>query len=138
MVKRQTPASPNKISKKTHSRSSLHLPAKEPKLRGKRIIPVCEAWITAKERRYVAEAIRSAWVSSEGSFVERFERAFARTVSRTNYAVAVNSGTSALHLALAALDIGPGDEVIIPALTMIATALPVFYLGAKPVLVDSE
>jgi perosamine synthetase len=67
--------------------------------------------------------------------VEKFERAFARW-TESSYAVSCPSGTAAIHLALAAAGVKPGDEVLLPALTMVATALPVIYLGAKPVLVD--
>lgn len=114
------------------------LPEKEPRLPAQVRIPVCEPDITAKEVRYVLKAVKSGWVSSAGSFVEKFEAAFAKTVSQTKYAVAVNSGTSALHVALAALGIKAGDEVITPTFTMIATANAVSYTGATPILVDAD
>jgi len=82
-------------------------------------------------------AIKSGWISSKGPFVEKFEKRFAQFVG-TKYAVSTNSGTAALHLTLAALGIGKGDEVIIPAFTMISVPLAIIYQNAKPVLVDVE
>jgi perosamine synthetase len=87
------------------------------------------------ERRYLQECIDTNWVSYVGPFVERFESAFAAAVSAP-HAVAVNSGTSALHIALLAAGIGPGDEVIVPDLTFIAPANAVRYCGGNPVFVD--
>jgi perosamine synthetase len=81
--------------------------------------------------------VRSGWVSSLGPYVKRFEQSFAEYVG-ASHAVAVANGTVALHLALHALGIGPGDEVIVPDLTFVATANAVLYTGAKPVLVDVE
>lgn len=98
-------------------------------------IPVSEPDIGELELRYVTEAVRSGWVSSIGPFVERFEAEFAR-FCQVKHAVAVSNGTTALHLALLALGVGPGDEVIIPDLTFVATGNAVLYCGAKPVLVD--
>ena len=99
--------------------------------------PVAETRLTGNERRYLAECVDTNWVSSRGPFVTRFERAFAPEAG-CEYAVACANGTVALHLALAALGIGPGDEVIVPAFTMIATPNAVRYTGAEPVLVDAE
>lgn len=101
------------------------------------MIPIASPLIPKNATKYLLRCLKSGWISSKGPFADRFEQKFAEFVG-AKYGVATNSGTSALHLALAAIDIGPGDEVIIPALTMIATALPVLYLGATPVLVDSE
>lgn len=101
------------------------------------MIPVSDPIIAKNAKKYLLTCLTSGWVSSRGPFIERFERVFARFIG-TKYAVATSSGTSALHLSLAALRIGPGDEVIVPTLTMIATALPIMYQGATPVLVDSE
>ncbi|MFI5494857.1 DegT/DnrJ/EryC1/StrS family aminotransferase [Actinoplanes sp. NPDC051859] len=89
------------------------------------------------EEKYVADAVRSGWVSSTGPYIDRFEAEFAARCG-TTHAVAVNNGTSALHLVLAAAGIGPGDEVIVPAFTYIATANAVTYCGATPVFVDVE
>jgi perosamine synthetase len=89
------------------------------------------------ERKYVLECLETGWISSIGKFIPRFEDAFA-TYCNTDYGVACNNGTSALHLALAALGTGPGDEVIVPTLTYVATANAVRYCGARPVFIDSE
>lgn len=83
------------------------------------------------------ECLSSTWISSAGRFIGAFEQAFAKFCG-AEHAVATNNGTSALHLALIALGVGAGDEVIVPALTYIATANAVRYCGATPVLVDSE
>lgn len=100
-------------------------------------IPVCSPEIREKEVEYVAQCVRSGWISSIGECVTAFEEKFARYCG-CKFGVATNSGTSALHLALASLDLKRGDEVIIPTFTMIATPNAVTYTGAKPVLVDAE
>jgi len=100
-------------------------------------IPVCEPVLGDKELRYVAECLRSGWISSKGPFIERFEEGFARYCG-AKYGIAVCNGTVALHLALAVIGVSSGDEVIVPDFTMIACANAVSYLGAKPVFVDSE
>ncbi len=102
-----------------------------------RIIPVCEPTLNGNEAEYVLDCIESNWISSAGKYIPRFEEAFAEACS-TRYGVACVNGTVALHLALATLGIGPGDEVILPTFTMIATINAVTYTGATPVLVDSE
>lgn len=101
------------------------------------MIPVAEPLIARNAKKYVLEALSSGWISSKGPFVEKFEEKFAKFVDN-RYGIATNSGTAALHLALAAINIGPGDEVIVPSYTMIAAALPIIYQGATPVLVDVE
>ena len=103
----------------------------------RRIIPVSDPKLDGNELRYVTQCVQSNWISSAGRFVREFEEAFAAAVG-CRYGVACSSGTTALHLALAALGLGPGDEVIIPTFTMIATANAVRYTGAMPVLVDAE
>lgn len=100
-------------------------------------IPVSAPWLGAKERRLVDECIDSGWVSSQGKFVGEFETLFSGYCG-VKYGVATSSGTSALHLALLSLNIGPGDEVIVPTLSFIATANCVAYVGATPVFVDSN
>lgn len=100
-------------------------------------IPITEPWLGQTERRLVDECISTGWVSSQGKFVNEFEKLFS-SYCGVKYGVATSSGTSALHLALAALHIGPGDEVIVPTLSFIATANSVTYVGAKPVFVDSN
>ncbi len=100
-------------------------------------IPVCEPEVSKKEEEYVLDCIRSNWISSKGKYVDEFASKFA-TFCGLKYGVLTTNGTAALHLALAALGVSEGDEVIIPAFTMIATAFAVVYTGATPVLVDSE
>jgi perosamine synthetase len=99
-------------------------------------LPVAAPSLGERELRYVSECVLSGWVSSAGSFVTRFEEMFAGFCG-TQHAVALNNGTAALHLALLALGVGPGDEVIVPAFTFVATANAVTYTGATPVFVDS-
>ncbi len=98
-------------------------------------IPISQPWLTDAERRHVNACMESGWISSLGEFVTRFEQGFAAFCG-CRYGVSVNSGTAALHLALAALEIGPGDEVIVPGLTFAATANAVIYTGARPVFAD--
>jgi perosamine synthetase len=102
-----------------------------------RVIPVAAPRLDGNESSNLNECIRSNWISSAGPFIPRFEKAFANAVG-CEFGVSCSSGTAALHLALAALGIAPGDEVIIPTFTMIATANAVSYTGAKPVPVDSQ
>lgn len=98
-------------------------------------IPVAGPSITDREAELAAEAARTAWYQNHYAFNARFERMLADYVG-VAHAVAVPHCTAALHLALAALDIGPGDEVIVPDVTWIASVAPVAYVGAEPVLVD--
>ena len=105
--------------------------------RTRRRIPVAAPVIGAREVEYVSDAVRSGWVSSIGAYLDRFEHDFAAFVG-TSHAVAVSNGTVALHLALAALRIGAGDEVIVPDLTFVATAHAVLLVGATPVFVDVD
>lgn len=102
-----------------------------------RIIPVCEPAIEGNELRYITRCVESGWISSAGKYIEEFEDAFSGFCG-TRYGVACTSGTTALHLAMVTLGIGPGDEVIIPTFTMIATANAVRYAGGTPVFLDSE
>jgi perosamine synthetase len=126
------------------------IPGQEPKLRvsipripiseldlERRIIPVCEPALEGNETRYVLDCLNTGWISSAGKYIPLFEQAFGHKVG-CEYGIACVSGTTAIHLILAALGLGPGDEVIIPTFTMIATAYAVSYTGARPVLVDSE
>ncbi len=100
-------------------------------------IPVASADLSGNENAYVSEAIRSTWISSTGKYLERFEADFA-SLCGSSSALGVCNGTVALHLALMALDIRPGDEVLVPSLTYIATANAVRYVGAEPVFVDVD
>jgi len=100
-----------------------------------KFLSVAEPDLSELEEEYILEAVRSGWISSMGPFIDRFEQAFAKFCG-TKHAVAVANGTVALHLALVAKGIGPGDEVLIPSLTFVATASAVRHAGAEPVLVD--
>jgi len=100
-------------------------------------IPICTPRISEEDVRRLEECVRSTWISGTSKYVGEFEENFSRYCG-CNEGVATNSGTTALHLALATLGIKKGDEVIIPTFTMIATANAVTYTGARPVLVDSE
>jgi dTDP-4-amino-4,6-dideoxygalactose transaminase len=102
-----------------------------------RRLPLAEPSLGGNAAAYLAECVESTYVSSIGAFVDRFEREFADSVG-SRFAVACNSGTAALHLAFTALGVGPGDDVLVPTLTFVASANPVRYLGATPVLTDSE
>ena len=100
-------------------------------------IPVSSPLFNGKEKEYVMDCLDSTWISSNGKYINGFEDAYARYcgVSR---AVACCNGTVALHLALICCGILPGDEVLIPSLTFVATANAVLYCGAIPVFVDSD
>ena len=101
------------------------------------MIPVNEPLLNGNEKKYLCECIDSGWISSEGPFVRRFEEEFAAYHGR-KYGIAVANGSGALDVAVAALELAPGDEVIMPALTIISCALSVVRAGAVPVLVDSD
>ncbi|MFJ5923105.1 DegT/DnrJ/EryC1/StrS family aminotransferase [Kitasatospora sp. NPDC092948] len=99
-------------------------------------IPVMIPWLGEEEALAAAEAVRSGWVA-QGPRVAQFERAFAEAVG-VPHAVAVSSCTTALHLALVGAGLGPGDEVVVPSLSFIATANAVTYVGATPVFADVD
>ena len=99
-------------------------------------IPVMIPWLGEEEARAASEAVLSGWVA-QGPRVAAFERAFAERVG-AEHAIAVSSCTTALHLSLVALGLGPGDEVVVPSLSFIATANAVRYVGAEPVFADVE
>ncbi len=103
----------------------------------RRVIPNAVPHLAGNEWRYVKECLDTNWVSSAGPFIERFETAVAGYVG-VPHAVATVNGTAALHVALLAAGVAPGDEVLVPALTFIATANAVAYCGAHPVFMDSE
>jgi len=100
-------------------------------------IPVNEPLLNGNEKKYLEECIDTGWISSEGPFVRSFENGMADLTHRER-AVAVTNGSSALDLAINALDIKPGDEVIMPTFTIISCAASIVRAGAKPVLVDSD
>ncbi|MGW0552312.1 DegT/DnrJ/EryC1/StrS family aminotransferase [Streptomyces sp. NPDC003016] len=97
--------------------------------------PVSKPWLGGRELEYVTDAVSGGWISSQGPYVKKFETAFAE-YNGSAHGVACSSGTTALTLALRALGVGPGDEVIVPEFTMIASAWAVSYTGATPVFVD--
>ena len=103
----------------------------------KKSIPVSHPWFPGREKEYVNECLDTMWVSSIGRFIGRFEEEFARYCG-ARHAIATCNGTTALHLALLAQGLEPGDEVIVPTLTYVAPVNAIRYCGAKPVLVDSE
>ena len=101
------------------------------------LIPVAAPVLAGREKEYVADCMESGWISSGGKYIELFETAFAEFCG-VRHAITCCNGTVALHLALVALGVGPGDEVLVPTLTFVATANAVTYCGARPVFVDSE
>ncbi|MEW6429121.1 MAG: DegT/DnrJ/EryC1/StrS family aminotransferase [Thermodesulfobacteriota bacterium] len=100
-------------------------------------VPVNRPLLDGNEAAYLAECVAGGWISGEGPFVERLEREFAARCGR-RYGIAVSSGSGALDIAVAALGIGPGDEVILPSFTIISCALAVVRAGATPVAVDCD
>jgi perosamine synthetase len=102
-----------------------------------RVLPVSAPALVGNELAYVTECLRSGWISGAGHFVAAFEEQFALACG-VRHAVAVCNGSAALHLALLVAGVQPGDEVIVPCLTYVATANAVSYCGATPVFVDSE
>lgn len=100
-------------------------------------IPVCEPYLNGNETAYVLDCMNTGWISSTGKYVKLFEEKFAEYCG-AKHAICVSNGTVALHLAMVAMGIGEGDEVIIPDFTMIASAFAVAYTGAVPVFVDAD
>jgi perosamine synthetase len=101
------------------------------------IIQVAAPQLDGREAEYVMECLETGWISSNGRFIEAFEAAVAAYCG-VRHAIATCNGTTALHLALVALGLEPGDEVIVPTLTYIASANAVYYCGATPVFVDCD
>jgi len=99
-------------------------------------IPIYQPSLTGNEKKYVNDCLDSTWISSKGKYIAAFEDSFAAYLG-VNHAASVCNGTVAIHLALLALGIGPGDEVIVPTLTYIASVNAISYTGATPVFVDS-
>src|SRR5258706_16437655 len=104
---------------------------------GRPRIPVAAPDLSGNEEAYVRDAVSSTWISSTGPYLARFEKSFAQMCD-TRFAIPVANGTVALHLALLALGVKAGDEVLVPSLTYIATANAVRYVGAEPVFVDVD
>jgi perosamine synthetase len=100
-------------------------------------IPVAAPDLSGNEERYAVDAIRSSWISSTGPYIAKFEEQFA-SMCGAQSAIGVCNGTVALHLAMLAMDVRPGDEVLVPSMTYIATANAVRYVGAEPVFVDVD
>lgn len=100
-------------------------------------IPVNEPLLNGNEKKYLCECIDTGWISSEGPFVKEFEQKISATVDR-KYGIAVSNGTAALEIAVQALGIKEGDEIIMPAFTIISCAMAVTKVGAIPVLIDSD
>ena len=100
-------------------------------------IPVNDPILGGNEKKYLNECINTGWISSEGPFVTKFEETFASMVGR-KYGIAVANGTAALDIAVEALGIGPGDEVILPTFTIISCIHQIIRSGGTPVLVDSD
>ncbi len=103
----------------------------------RRFIPVSAPALVGREREYVLDCLDSGWISSNGKYIELFESSF-REFCGTRHSIACTNGTVALHTALVGLNVQPGDEVLVPSLTFVATANAVTYCGARPVFVDSE
>lgn len=101
------------------------------------MIPVNEPLLDGNEKKYLLECIETGWISSEGPFIKRFEEEFAARVGR-KYAIAVSNGSVALDAAIVALNIGAGDEVIMPTFTIISCAAAVVRAGGIPVVVDCD
>ena len=100
-------------------------------------VSLAQPALGGNEAKYVNDCLATGWVSSQGPYIEKFQTAF-QTYMGGGHALCTSSGTTALHLALAALGIGPGDEVIVPDLTFGATANAVIHAGATPVFVDID
>tara|TARA_Y100000310_G_C20694831_1_gene824872 strand:+ start:1888 stop:2985 length:1098 start_codon:yes stop_codon:yes gene_type:complete len=103
----------------------------------KDFIPIYEPTLEGNELKYVTEAVKSTWISSLGKYISLFETGFAEFCG-SKLGVSVCNGTAALHIALKGLNIGEGDEVIVPDLTFVASPNAVTYVGAKPVFVDAD
>lgn len=100
-------------------------------------VPVNTPLLNGNELKYVSECIETNWVSSEGPFIKKFENAFSQYIGR-KCGVAVTNGTAALELAFKVLNLKPGDEVILPAFTIISCVIPILRMGATPIFVDSD
>lgn len=100
-------------------------------------IPVNEPLLNGNEKKYLTECINTGWISSDGPFVKIFEKKFASRLGR-KYGIAVTNGTAAIDAAVEAIEIGEGDEIILPSFTIISCILQIVRAGATPVLVDSD
>ena len=103
----------------------------------KTFLPVNEPDLSGNEKKYLQECIDTGWISSEGPFIEKLENGIANLCNR-KHAISVSNGSAALELAVQAIGIGKGDEVIMPTFTIISCALAVVRAGATPVYVDAD
>lgn len=101
-------------------------------------IKILDPHMSGKEMQYISNAFRSNWITTSGDNIDEFETSLENYLGENSFVTALNSGTSAIHLALKLLGVGNGDEVICQTFTFCATAFPILYAGAKPVFVDSE
>jgi perosamine synthetase len=101
------------------------------------MIPVNTPLLSGNEKKYLLECIETGWISSEGPFIRKFEKEFSKYVDR-KFGVAVSNGSAALDIAIKALDLGLGDEVIAPTFTIISPIQSIVTAGAKPVFIDSD
>jgi perosamine synthetase len=101
------------------------------------MIPVCEPTLKGNELKYVEDCLTSNWIGSSGKYIQQFEKLFSEFCN-TNHAITCSNGTTALHLALRAIDIKQGDEVIVPDFTMMSCVDSILYTNAKPVFVDAQ
>ncbi len=100
-------------------------------------IPIYKPYLGKDENNFVAECMQSTWISSQGKFIHTFEENVQNYIG-ANHAITVSNGTVAIHLAMLALDIGPGDEVITPNFTYVASSNSILYVGATPIFVDID
>ena len=99
-------------------------------------IPIYKPSLCGNEKKYVTKCLNSSWISSKGTFISKFEKSFSKFLN-VKYSLTTTSGTTALHIALLALDIGPNDEIIVPTLTYIASVNAIRYTKATPIFIDS-
>ncbi len=120
-----------------HNAPPVRLPDKDHSPMTNKTILTAGPSITQREIQYVLDAVEHGWNENHSGYIHRFEQAFAEYVG-TRFALSTSSCTGALHLSLLALGVGPGDEVIVPEITWVATASAVKYVGATPVFVDID
>lgn len=120
------------MNSSSNTDSSISITMNKPE----KMIPVYQPYFSGREKIYVNECLDTTWISSKGEFIRRFEQCFGDYIGSSNV-TSVCNGTVAIHLALEALGIGLGDEVIVPTFTYIASVNTIIQTGAKPVFVDS-
>jgi perosamine synthetase len=117
--------------------SSLSSPEVQLIFKVRDFFPVNEPLLDGTEKKYLSECIDTGWISSEGPFVKRLEKGVALSTDR-EHGIAVCNGSAALEVAVAALHLGPGDEVILPTFTIVSCANPIIRAGATPVVIDAD